>query len=84
VAGSLYIPTLRSARRRIVGTAVRGLVDVAYRPRFGGDSQVRTPQLSETSWKGSAGQGPAIRTRQALVRQEFPYVYKYQLATQVE
>ena len=33
--------------------------------------------------QGSAGQGPAIRTRQALDRQ-FSYVYKYQLVTQVE
>jgi hypothetical protein len=39
---------------------------VAYRPRFGGDSQARTPQLAGTSWRGSAGQGPAIRTRQVL------------------
>jgi hypothetical protein len=54
---------------------------VAYRLRFGGDSQARTPQLvpagerpsrAGTSWKGSAGQGPAIRTRQALDRQYFP------------
>jgi hypothetical protein len=34
--------------------------------------------------KGSAGQGPAIRTRPALDRKGFSYVYKYQLATQVE
>ena len=37
-----------------------------------------------TNWKGSAGQGPAIRTRQALDRKGFAYVYKYQLVTQVE
>jgi hypothetical protein len=29
------------------------------------------PSQAGTSWKGSAGQGPAIRTRQALDRKDF-------------
>src|SRR5271169_2206317 len=32
---------------------------VTYRPRFGCDSQARTPQLVWTSWRGSSGQEPA-------------------------
>jgi hypothetical protein len=32
---------------------------VAYKPRFGGDSQARTPQPRWTSWRDSAGQEPA-------------------------
>jgi hypothetical protein len=42
------------------------------------------PSWTGTNWKGSAGQGPAIRAGRALVRQEFSYVYKNQLATQIE
>jgi hypothetical protein len=52
---------------------------VANRLRFGGDSQALSRyRLAEersswggTSWKGSAGQGPANRTRQALDRKGF-------------
>jgi hypothetical protein len=47
---------------------------VAYRPRFGGDSQARTPQLVWTSYSDETGTRPT----------EFSYVYKYQLATQVD
>jgi hypothetical protein len=42
------------------------------------------PSWAGTNWKGLAGQGPAIRTKQALDRKRFSYVYKYQLVTQVE
>src|SRR5580698_108912 len=35
------------------------------------------PRWAGTNWKGSAGQGPAIRTRPALDRKGFSYVYKY-------
>ena len=44
---------------------------VASRPRVGCYSQARTSQLVWASWTGTAGQGPAIRTRQVLDRQGF-------------
>jgi hypothetical protein len=47
---------------------------VAYRPHFGGDSQARTPPLVWTSY--------IARDRYSTGR--ISYVYKYQLATQVE
>jgi hypothetical protein len=47
---------------------------VAYRPRFGGDSQARTPQLV---WTGYI-------VRDGYSTDRVSYVYKYQLATQVE
>jgi hypothetical protein len=59
--------------------------NVASRPRFGGDSQVLSwyrpaemkPSWVETSWKGSAGQGPARPKGSS-------YVYKYQGVTQAD
>ena len=53
------------------------LIDVANRPRLGGYSQARTlvhsyARWEGTSWKGTAGQGPAIRKRQVLDPQDFP------------
>jgi hypothetical protein len=48
---------------------------VASRPRFGGDSQAFS--WVGTSWRGSAGQGPARP-------KGFSYVYKYQGVTQVD
>jgi hypothetical protein len=57
------------------------VICVAYRPRFGGDSQARTPQLVWTSWRDSAGQELAGKaqldrdhlycTRQVLDRKGF-------------
>jgi hypothetical protein len=55
------------------------VISVAYRPRFGGDSQARTPQLGWTSW---AGTSYILRDRYSTDR--IFYVHKYQLATQVE
>ena len=64
----------------------QAFVDVANRPRVGCYSQARTPQLVGASWRetqlgrnqldkhswtSTAGQGPAIRTRQVLDRQGF-------------
>jgi hypothetical protein len=65
---------------------------VVSRPRFGGDSQVLSwyrpaemrPSWVGTSWKGSAGQGPAILDETGTRPKEFPYVYKYQVVSQVE
>jgi hypothetical protein len=37
-----------------------------------------------TSWNGSAGQGPAMSHETGTRPKGFSYVYKYQLATQVE
>jgi hypothetical protein len=42
------------------------------------------PSWAGTSWNGSAGQGPAISHEAGTLPRVFPYVYKYQLATQVE
>ena len=58
--------------------------DVAYWPRFGGDSQACTPQFVWISWRGSAGQGPAISYETGTRQAGFSRVYKYQLATHVE
>ena len=63
----------------------RLLVNVASRPRFGGDSQALSwyrpaemrPSRVGTNWKSSAGRGPAIP-------KGFSYVYKYQVVSQVE
>jgi hypothetical protein len=65
---------------------------VASRPRFGGDSQALSwsipaemrPSWVGTSWKGSAGQGPAIPDETGTGPKGFFYVYNYQLVTQVE
>src|SRR2546421_11889745 len=37
-----------------------GILYVASRPRFGGYSQARTPQLVWASWRDPAGQEPAV------------------------
>jgi hypothetical protein len=63
---------------------VRKEVSVVHRLRFGGDSQIRTLQVVWTSWKGSAGQGPAISYETGTRPKGFSHVYKCQLATQVE
>jgi hypothetical protein len=64
---------------------LRTIPIVASRPRFGGDSQVlswyRPAEMKlswiETSWKDSAGQGPARPKGSS-------YVYKYLGVTQVD
>ena len=67
---------------------------VAYRSRFGGDLQARTPQLGMGQLeRDPAGQGPVGKVQldrdQLFARdrhstERISYVYKYQLATQVE
>jgi hypothetical protein len=68
---------------------------VAYILRFGCDSQAHTNTSvgmdrlerlgwAGTSWKGLAGQGPAISYETGTRPIGFSYVYKYQLAAQVE
>ena len=42
------------------------------------------PAGERPSWKGSAGQGPTISRETGTRPKGFSYVYKYQLATQVE
>jgi hypothetical protein len=42
------------------------------------------PSWAGTNWKGSAGQGPAISHETDTRPQGFSYVYKYQIAPQVE
>jgi hypothetical protein len=67
---------LRTGR---VSVVIRGLVHHSwYVPAEG------RPSWAGTSWKGSAGQGPAIRTRRAFAREEFSYVYKYLLVPQID
>jgi hypothetical protein len=68
----------RSLQLHHVTQGRRCISSVAYRSRFGDDSQARTPQLE----RDSAGQEPAgkaqldrdqlYRTRQVLDRQGFP------------
>jgi hypothetical protein len=63
---------------------VGDLITVASRPRFGGDSQALSwYRLAEMrpSWKGSAGQGPAIPDETGTRPREFPYVYKCQVVS---
>jgi hypothetical protein len=62
---------------------------VAGRPRFDGDSQAHSwyrpaserPNWVGSSWKGSAGQGPAISDEAGTRPKGVSYVYKYQLIT---
>jgi hypothetical protein len=76
---------LPEATAKITKQLVFLVFSVASRPRFGGDSQVLSwyrpaemkPSWVETSWKGSAGQGPARPKGSS-------YVYKYQGVTQVD
>jgi hypothetical protein len=70
------IKVLRVGR---VSVVIRRLVHYSWHGPAG-----ERPRWAGTNWKGSAGEGPAIRTRQALDRKGFSYVYKYQLVTQVE
>jgi hypothetical protein len=74
-------------------TKVVDQVRVAYRPRFGGDSQARTPQLVWASWgETQPGRGQLERfswtgtsySHETGTRPKGFPVYKYQLATQVE
>ena len=58
------VKVLRADR---VSVAIRRLVHYSWYGPAG-----ERPRWAGTNWKGSAGQGPAIRTRQALVRQGFP------------
>jgi hypothetical protein len=70
------------------------LPSVAYRPRFGGDSQARTPQLVWASWRETqpgrdqlerfSWTGTRYSHETGTRPTEFSYVYKYQLVTQAE
>ena len=67
---------------------------VVYRPRFGGDSQARTPQLVWASWRETqlgrnqlerfSWTGTSYSHKTGTQPTGFSYVYKYQIATQVE
>ena len=68
------VKVLRADR---VSVAIRRLVHYSWHgPAGEGHSWYgpagERPRWAGTNWKGSAGQGSAIRTRQALVRQGFP------------
>jgi hypothetical protein len=54
---------LRTGR---VSVVIRRLVHYSWYEPAG-----ERPSRAGTVWKGSAGQGPAIRTRQALDRKDF-------------
>jgi hypothetical protein len=91
--GQPYTVSLQqSVEARVCSKLICHVKRVASRPRFGGDSQVHSwyrpagerPSWVGTSWKGSAGQGPAISDETGTRPKGFSYVYKYQPATQVE
>jgi len=49
-----------------------------------GRVSVAIRRLVRLSWRGSAGQGPAISYETGTRPTGFSYVYKYQLATHIE
>src|SRR5580700_4283524 len=62
----MVIPRCLLLRTGRVSVVIRKLVHHSWY----GPARER-PSRAGTSWKGSAGQGPAIRTRQALDRKDF-------------